>query len=239
MIIEYDGTNFSGWQIQRNSVTIQQILKEKIELILQEKINLLGSGRTDSGVHAFGQVANFQTENKIQISKFLHSLNSLLPKEINIKKMEIVNSNFHSRFDAKKRSYLYFFSTQKSPFYEKYTFYNPNFNQYEIEKLNKISREFLGEKDFTSFAKTKSEIENKNCTIYSIWWKRKKNITIFYIEANRFLHGMVRAIIGTILEVYKYDDFKKKIADILRAKNRIYAGKAVKSKGLFLFKVKY
>jgi tRNA pseudouridine38-40 synthase len=239
LTIEYDGTNFSGWQIQRNSVTIQQILKEKIELILQEKINLLGSGRTDSGVHAFGQVANFQSESNIQISKFLHSLNSLLPNGINIKKMEIANSNFHSRFDAKKRSYLYFFSTQKSPFSEKYILHNPYFNKYEIEKLNKISREFLGEKDFTSFAKTKSEIENKNCTIYSIWWKRKKNITIFYIEANRFLHGMVRAIIGTILEVYNYDDFKEKIADILEAKNRIYAGKAVKSKGLFLFKVKY
>ena len=117
LIIQYDGTNYSGWQFQNNSISIQQVVSESIEKIINEKINLIGSGRTDAGVHAFGQVANFLTSKELNISSFLYSLNSVLPKDIAIKRIELVDEKFHSRFDAKKRTYIYLFSKNKSPFY--------------------------------------------------------------------------------------------------------------------------
>ncbi len=239
LIVQYDGTSFAGWQSQKNAKTVQGVLKEKIELLTKEEINIIGSGRTDAGVHALGQVANFRTEKKLDLFKFSRSLNAVLPKSIAVTGITEADENFHARFDATSRSYLYFFTHKKSPFYDKYSWLNPQIAEYDLDKLNEISKTLLGKRDFTSFAKNKTETKNKVCEVKSIRWRRNKFMTIFYIEANRFLHGMVRAIIGTLLDAYESENPEKFLLDILEAKDRTAASGAAKAKGLFLFKVKY
>ena len=239
LTIQYDGTNYAGWQIQKEERTVQAEISRAIEKILQEEINLIGSGRTDAGVHAFGQVANFRTSREFDIPKFQHSLNSLIPDDISINCIKHVDENFHARFDAVKRSYFYIISHQKTPFYFKYSYNFSPIAGYDINRLNELSSALKGEHDFTSFCRAKSEIENKSCIIQNIHWKQFNSFTYFYVEANRFLHGMVRTLVGTILETYKRELKEENLYNILEAKDRTAAGEAVPAKGLFLFKVRY
>ncbi len=239
LTIQYDGTDFSGWQIQKNAPSVQAEIQNKISMIVNEEIKLTGSGRTDAGVHALGQVANFKTEKELELRKFTHSLNSVLPEAIAISNVEKVNEDFHPRFDAVRRSYLYFFINKKSPFYFKYSVYAPYLFEFSVEKLNEISQMILGERDFTSFSIKKSETENKVCKIYSARWRKEKDFLIFYVEANRFLHGMVRALTGTITNIANKNEPPENILKILKAKNREAAFESFPAKGLFLYKVKY
>jgi tRNA pseudouridine38-40 synthase len=235
--MQYDGTNYRGWQIQQNAPTIQQIITDKIEIISKVKVNLIGSGRTDSGVHALGQVANFKTENEIDTYKFKHSLNSVLPKDISILEMGQIDEVFNARFDARRRCYIYLFSNFKSPFFQKYSYYYHE--TLDCKLLNKLCLSLLGEKDFTSFARKNTETENKVCNVYEARWKETKGLIIFFIEADRFLHGMVRTIIGTLIKALKENQNEKFIEDIFSTKDREFAGEAVPANGLFLYKVKY
>lgn len=239
LILQYDGTNYSGWQFQNNAVTIQQVVSESIEKIIGEKVNLIGSGRTDAGVHALGQVANFLTSKELDINVFFYSLNSVLPKEIGVKKIELVNEKFHSRFDAKKRQYVYLFNKNKSPFYYLYSYNYKILFEYDLIKLNNVSKLILGQKDFSSFCKKNSEVLNKICNVEEISWYRKNDFIIFLISADRFLHGMVRAIIGTLLETAKRNYDEEFLLSIMESKNRETAKESVPAKGLFLFKVRY
>ncbi len=239
LTVQYDGSAFAGWQAQKNAKTVQAVLKEKIELLVKEEINLIGSGRTDTGVHALGQIANFKCGKSLDLRKFTHSLNAVLPRSIAVADAELVGEDFHARFDAKRRSYLYFFSTKKSPFFDKYSWHYPAINGFDTERLNEISKTLLGKRDFTSFAKSKSETKNKVCEIFSVRWRKSGNLVIFYIEANRFLHGMVRTIIGTLLDAYGKNSPDEFLNDVLAARSRTAASDSVKAKGLFLYKVKY
>ncbi len=239
LTIQYDGTNYAGWQMQNNAVTVQQKIIDAIEVIIKEKVNLIGSGRTDTGVHAWGQVANFRTEQELDIYKFRYSLNSILPHDIAVKKMEKVEESFHARFDAKSRSYIYIFSRGKSPFYQKYSYHYPPISKIDLTKMNKLSKVFIGEHDFTSFSKKNSEVEDKTCNVSEIWWRKGKDLSTFYITANRFLHGMVRAVIGTLLFAVEKDLDEKYLLEVLGQKNREEAKESVPAKGLFLFKVRY
>lgn len=237
LTIQYDGTNYAGWQIQRNALTVQQTITDAISRLINRKVNLIGSGRTDTGVHAFGQVANFRVEEIIDAYRFKYSLNSILPSDISIIKIEEVSENFHARYDAKRRIYFYLFSNHKSPFLERYSyFYHSQLNS---ELLNELSKCFIGKKDFSSFAKSGSDTVNKICNVYSIIWKMTAGITIFQIEADRFLHGMVRTIIGTLLLAAKKGYSEKLIESIFEQKDRKASGMSVPAKGLFLYKVKY
>ncbi len=240
IIIQYDGTDYSGWQIQKNAVTVQQILTEKISLILRKKdLTITGSGRTDAGVHSLGQTANFKTDIIKDIGKFMHSLNSILPKDISVNSLEEVPEEFNARFSAKKRSYFYILNFTKSPFYEKYTWYDSRFENIDIEKLNRAAKILKGNNDFTSFSRKDEEKMNKNCEIFEASWRKKGNLVLFYIEANRFLRGMVRAITGTMLKAVNQDEPGKYIKNILEAADRSSADESVPAKGLFLYKVKY
>jgi tRNA pseudouridine38-40 synthase len=235
--IQYDGTNYAGWQIQENGLSIQEVISNSIKQILQADINLIGAGRTDAGVHALGQVANFILSRPLDLSKFKYSLNSVLPKNISISDIELVDENFHSRFSAKKRSYIYLISNQKSPFFERYS--HTYYSELKTEKLNELSSTLIGVKDFTSFCKINSEVENKHCEVYEARWRRQKNLIIFYIEANRFLYGMVKAIVGSLLKAYTSEDGFDYLKNIFSQKDRNAAADAVPPKGLFLYKVKY
>lgn len=237
LIIQYDGTNYSGWQIQKNSKSIQQEITEAIEVLLKDKVNLIGSGRTDSGVHAIGQTANFRTNSEIDIYRFKHSLNSILPADILVSAMDEVDAEFHARFDAKKRTYLYLLTQTRSPFYKNYSYFYPR--KIDLQKLNLLCNLFLGEKDFTSFSKKNAEIENKNCNIYKAYWRQKGEVILFSIQASRYLHGMVRTIVGTLLNAQDQVDPETFIQEIFNSQNREEAFESVPAKGLFLYKVEY
>ncbi len=239
LTIQYDGTNYSGWQSQPSGQTIQDELTKAISQITQSEISLIGSGRTDAGVHALGQVANFKTEKPLNLFRIKHALNSMLPKEIAITSIDEVSTDFHARFDAKKRSYLYLIAKRKSPFYNNYSYQYFDIKKIDVRRLNSLSKVFLGEYNFTSFCKKKTDTENKVCIINEIHWRETKNFFIFKIEANRFLHGMVRTIVGTVLYATVKNKNEKYIEDIIKSENRETAGEAVPAKGLFLFKVKY
>jgi tRNA pseudouridine38-40 synthase len=237
MTIQYDGTAYAGWQIQQNAPTIQEVISNSIKQILQEEINLIGAGRTDSGVHAIGQVANFMSGAELDLQKFHYSLNSVLPRDISISSIEPVEEDFHSRFSAKKRSYIYLISGQKSPFFDRFAY--TYFSDMKTEKLNELSSVFIGEKDFSSFSKNNPDVKNKICEVYEVRWRRQKNLIIFYIEADRFLYGMVRAIVGSMIKANSLDEGIGYLKNIFDQKDRSFAADAVPAKGLFLFKVKY
>ncbi len=237
LLIQYDGTDYAGWQCQENAITIQQKIVEAIRTLTNEDANLIGSGRTDAGVHALSQVANFETEQELDLFKFKYSLNSILPRDISVIDIQKANDEFHSRFDAKKRTYLYLITKNKSPFYDKYAyFYHGVLN---CDKLNSISQAFLGEHDFTSFCKKNSETENKICEIYSVRWKETRGMIFFLVEADRFLHGMVRTIVGTVINAVKNNYDEDYVKNIFESRDRESAGESVLAKGLFLYKVKY
>lgn len=237
LIIQYDGTAYAGWQIQENAVTVQAKVTEALGILTREKINLIGSGRTDTGVHSLGQAANFKTEKVLDIYKFRHSLNALLPQDIAVTEMTEAAEEFHARFDAKKRSYLYFITRDKSPFYNRFSYLYRG--RLEAGRLNELSRPLLGEHDFTSFSRKKSEVNHKRCIIYEAHWKETNGFVIFYIEANRFLHGMVRTITGTLLMAAGNNLGGEHILDVMEKLDRESAGEAAPAKGLFLYKVKY
>ena len=237
--IQYDGTNYAGWQMQTNAISVQQKIVDAIEVIIKEKVNLIGSGRTDAGVHALGQVANFRTEKEIDAYKFSYSLNSILPNDIAIKSVEKVDESFHARFDAKSRSYIYLISKGKLPFYNSYSYHYPQIARIDFKKLNELSNVLIGAYDFTSFSKKNTEIENKFCEVSEIWWKEGKDLSTFHITANRFLHGMVRTIVGTLLNAVEMENGKNYLHNVLEKKNREEAYESVPAKGLFLFKVRY
>lgn len=239
LTIQYDGTNYSGWQIQENAVTVQQKITDSLTVLLKEKVNLIGSGRTDAGVHALGQVANFQTEQELGLFKFSYSLNSILPEDIAIKNIKKVDTDFHARFSAKKRSYIYLLAHKKTPFCKNYSMQYPELNKEQINRLNELACLLKGENDFTSLSRKNAEVENKVCIINNIHWRKSGDFTIFFIEANRFLHGMVKTIVGTLLYAERNKLNEDYIKEVLEKKDREAAAEAVVSKGLFLYKVRY
>lgn len=235
--IQYDGTRYAGWQFQENATSIQEVISNSIKQILQEEINLIGAGRTDAGVHALGQVANFELSKELDLFKFKYSLNSVLPDDISIANIEPVDEKFHARFSAKKRSYIYLISNQKSPFFDHYSY--TLFSDFNQDKLNELSSALIGTQDFTSFCKINTEVQNKICEVYEVRWRKQKNFFIFYIEANRYLYGMVRAIVGSLLKAYSSEEGMNYLKNIFNQKDRNAAADAVPAKGLFLYKVKY
>jgi tRNA pseudouridine38-40 synthase len=235
--IEYDGTSFSGWQVQPKRRTVQKEIENRLAEILRGKSNLIGAGRTDAGVHALAQVANFKTKSKLKIENILKGLNSLLPADIVIKNIKEVNEKFHARFSAKRRIYRYRIYLGRTALLRDFVWeigYRLN-----LDKMKKATRKILGKHDFSSFCVAKSSKENNICKVLKALWRKKGNELVFEIEADRFLHSMVRALVGTLVDVgrgrFSVYDFKK----ILLSKDRKRAGLTAPAKGLYLVKVKY
>ncbi|MBU4047603.1 tRNA pseudouridine(38-40) synthase TruA [bacterium] len=244
LTIEYEGTKYYGWQRQKGLLSIQGILEEKISQITQEKTILNGSGRTDAGVHALGQVANFKTNSSIPWVELPLILNRLLPLDIRIKKAEGVDDNFHARYSAVSKIYHYYvlnsnLNNNYLPIFLRNYVYCV-YKKINLEEMKKASKFLQGKHDFTSFAcSSGSRIRNWKRTIKDINITRKGNIFCFHIEADAFLYKMVRTIVGTLLEVGMGNINYLEIKKILEAKNRKMAGKTVPAKGLFLMKVNY
>jgi len=243
LTIKYEGTKYYGWQRQKNFLSIQKIIEEKVSKMTNEEIKIKGSGRTDAGVHALGQVANFKTNSNIPIQKIPFTLNNLLPDDIRIKRAEEVDDDFHARYSAISKIYHYYiFNSDRDHFYpsfflNKYVYYIHK--NIDILKMKKAGKLVLGEHDFSSFSCSGSGIKNPIRNLKKINIKKNRKIICFQIEANAFLYKMVRGIVGILLEVGQGKIDHHEIKRILEAKNRRESGKIVPAKGLFLMQVKY
>ena len=239
--LSYKGTSYHGWQIQENAVSVQQKVNEALSTVFQREILTVGSGRTDAGVHAAQQFVHFDHPEAIDEDLLLHKLNGIMPKDIAAKSLRPVNVTAHTRFDATLRSYEYKILKKKDPFHiDQAYFFNKTV---DIKEMNEAAKMLLSTEDFQCFSKVKTDVNNFLCTVSQAEWKIVENgdneILIFSVSANRFLRGMVRAIVGTLLEVglgrLSIDDFSK----ILSSQDRKQAGRSVPADGLFLTEVKY
>lgn len=239
LVIEYDGTNYSGWQRQNNKKTIQKTIEKVLEKVLQEKIKLIGSGRTDSGCHAKAQVANFKTNSRLKVRDIQNALNSLLPKDISIVGIKKVPLDFHSQYNVKFKSYRYTVlnSPYRRPFLERYSYFFPY--KLDLKLIKEESRCLIGEYDFKSFQNSDKKEKNSIRKILDLRIRKKGNLLYFDIQANGFLKGMVRNIIGTLLEIGRGRFRRGYLKRILRQKDRRKAGPCVPAKGLCLLKVRY
>ena len=238
LVFSYFGTNYHGWQRQPNSLTIQQIIEEAISTILKQKISLVAAGRTDAGVHATNMYAHFDANINIEIeSKLVSHLNSFLDYSISIKKIIKVVQNAHARFDAISRTYKYKILFFKDPF--KNERYFEIRNDLNFDKIKIASERLLFHNDFKSFSKSRSDVKNYLCDIYKVDWKFKNGRAIFTITANRFLRNMVRAIVGTLIEVGKNKISIDNFNNIIIQRDRKKAGFSVPACGLYLVNVEY
>jgi tRNA pseudouridine38-40 synthase len=240
LLIEYDGTNYLGWQVQPKGPTIQGILEERLGLLTGEKIRLFGSGRTDSGVHAIGQVAHFKTGSSMDTHRMQRALNSLLPPDIVIQKMEEVEESFHARRHSKSKVYEYRILNRnlRSVFHRGYVWHIPQ--KLDFKEMEKATQYLIGELDFSSFRSVGSPTRTTVRKVTRAEWKRgRSGLVRFEIEANGFLKQMVRAIIGTLVEVGKGRMNAVEFRRILESKERSKAGPTAPAHGLFLKEVKY
>jgi len=235
--ISYKGTNYHGWQIQQNAISIQEVVQGKMKQLLGESIEIAGSGRTDTGVHAKQQFFHVDINTEIDCENFMYRLNALLPVDILIISINKVSPKAHARFDATSRSYDYVIVSQKDPFLlkEAYIYHRP----IDLEELNSASKLLVGKHNFESFSKVKTQVNNFICEVYKAHWKQEDQRIIFHIEANRFLRGMVRAIVGTLLMVNEDKIGIDSIKDILLSQDRRKAGRSVPPEGLYLSKIDY
>ena len=236
--ISYNGKNYHGWQRQANSVSVQETIESCFSKLYSNKdIGIIGCGRTDAGVHAKQYFFHVDLENSEDPIVFVFKLNRMLPESIFIKEMKSVESDLHARFAAKKRTYRYFIHPQKDPFKEELSWYFPQ--KIDVDQMNNAANFLLGEKDFCSFAKVHTDVKTTICSVYSAKWHTDANGLYFEISANRFLRNMVRAIVGTLLEVGAGKIHPEEIQTILSAKNRQEAAVSVPAHGLFLWEILY
>lgn len=236
--VSYKGTDFHGWQIQPNAITVQETLEKAFSLILREEIKLTGCGRTDTGVHALQFYAHFDCQTPIPATDtLLFKLNSYLPKSIALQNIFSVADDAHARFDATARTYKYYISKVKTPFCHEESYLYPL--PLDIEAMNQASQKLLDYSDFTSFSKLHTDTKTNICQIYEAFWTETDTQLIFTITANRFLRNMVRAIVGTLLEVGKGKCKLQGFCDIIEAKDRSKAGSSAPPEGLFLHLIGY
>lgn len=242
LTLSYNGTNYNGWQIQENTPnTVQQVLQEKLSMLLKERIELTGCGRTDTGVNAKNYVAHFDShcldliENK---KHWIYKFNTVLPPDVAIQDIQKVRDNAHARFDAKQRVYYYYVSRHKDPFRDAFSWYV--YGELDFELMNKAAQILLEYEDFTSFSKLNTQNKTNICKITkAVWHRSNENEWRFTISADRFLRGMVRAIVGTLVMVGRNKitiaDFRK----IIEAKDRKVAGNNAPANALFLTGISY
>jgi len=236
--LAYNGTNYCGWQNQPNGISVQQKIEEALQTLLRKPLPITGAGRTDAGVHARLMVAHFDWEDEVVDLPFLtERLNCLLPFDISIQKIAPVLPDAHARFDALSRTYKYYIREAKDPF--AYPFYYRITSPLDFEKMNEAAAVLLEYTDFTSFSKLHTDVKTNNCKIMQASWKRDEADWTFTIQANRFLRNMVRAIVGTLLEVGREKLSLDGFQQVVESKNRGKAGTSVPGNALFLTDIEY
>ncbi len=235
----YRGTNYSGWQIQNNALTVQEEIEKALFTLLKQKVDITGSSRTDAGVHAVQQIAHFELEDEIiDCENLVYRMNKLLTHEISVQKIFKVADDYHSRFEAISRKYEYRISRKKNPFQRGISY---EFNgDLDIKLMNNACKTLFKFVDYQCFSKINTDVLTFNCTISEAYWiEESKDLLVFKIKANRFLRGMVRAIVGTLLEVGMGKLSDLDFEEIILSKDRKNAGRAVPAEGLFLMEVNY
>ena len=234
----YDGTAYHGWQIQPHSVSVQEELQKALSTLLRKPMEVVGAGRTDTGVHAHKMVAHFDSESELECSQLVYKLNKLLPRDIAVQQIERVEEDMHARFSAKSRTYHYYVHLDKNPFLRSYSWQvygNPDF-----DLMNRAAAVLMEYTDFTSFSKVNTDTKTNDCTITEAHWDRVgEGQWRFTITANRFLRNMVRAIVGTLMEVGRGRMSIEQLRNVVDAKDRCRAGDSVPGNALFLVEVKY
>ena len=236
--LSYDGTRYHGWQIQPNGDSIQQRLQEALSTLLRQPIEVVGAGRTDTGVHARMMVAHFDFSPLGELEGVSYKLNRLLPPDIAVQEIRQVPDDMHARFSATSRTYHYFIHTHKDPFIYAYSWQVPY--KLDFGKMNEAAQVLLEYKDFTSFSKVNTDTKTNLCDIKEAHWDEEApGQWCFTITANRFLRNMVRAIVGTLVEVGRGKLSIEDVRRIIEAKDRCQAGESVPGKALFLVDIKY
>lgn len=233
----YKGTHYHGWQIQPNAVTVQEKLLHGLQTIVDKSVDLMGAGRTDTGVHATQMYAHFDTENELDVVKIVYKLNAFLPKDIAVQNLYLVHDEAHARFDATSRTYHYFIHQSKQPFLEESSYY---FNQpLDFNLMNEAASLLLNYTDFQCFSKVHTDVNTFNCKITHAQWTQENNQWKFTITADRFLRNMVRAIVGTLINVGLHKLSLTQFTSIIDSKDRSKAGFSVPAHGLYLTQVNY
>ncbi len=235
--LAYKGTNFNGWQYQPDAPSVQETLSKALSLLLKNEIEIVGAGRTDTGVHAKQMFAHFDFDEQIDTSQLIHKLNSFLPNDIVIFNIIQVSQEAHARFDAQKRTYEFHINTFKNPFEEEGSWYYQL--PLNILKMNQACQILFDYNDFECFSKTNTDVRTFNCVIFDANWGNKGDKLIFTITADRFLRNMVRAIVGTMINIGSGKIDLEGFRQIIESKDRNKAGFSVPAHGLYLTKIEY
>lgn len=252
MELSYDGSAFRGWQRQPDAPSVQGTIETALKTLLHEEIQLTGAGRTDTGVHASAYTAHFDAETEFERTQLAYKLNSILPTEIAIKSISPANPDFHARFDAVKREYIYLIHRKKNPFLRNRSYYF-GYPDMDFEAMNRAASLLKGTHDFSAFEKTGADNKTSVCTVFEARWSRLKESGLpfgtaesecwcFRISADRFLRNMVRAIVGSLLEVgrgKRTEENFGKLMDATVANARSLAGESVPAHALYLNKIEY
>ncbi len=238
--LSYNGSAFSGWQIQENANSVQAELQNALSALLKEPIQVVGAGRTDTGVNARNYIAHFDFQGQMPAEPHtVYKLNAILPKQISVHSVYPVSDQMHARFSALSRTYKYYIHTEKDPFCSEFSHFVPS-RKVNIEKMNQACQYFLGEQDFTSLEKVNGGNKTSICNVtYAAWEAVDSDHYVFTVTANRFLRNMVRAMVGSLLEVGSGKREPHWIKEMLAQKNRGAAGHSVPGNALFLVNVEY
>jgi len=239
LTIEFDGTNYHGWQSQKNAITVQDVITEAITKVTGENCQLTGASRTDAGVHALGFVANFRTSSSIPAEKFSFVLNTCLPPDIVVKNSEEVDMSFHARFSAVSKRYRYIFLNSKHPsaLYRNRVFHVPW--RLDVDAMREAALFFKGTHDFSAFRASGASTETSVRTMYDVSLTQKDEMIVFEVEGNGFLYNMVRIMAGTLVDVGLGKIAAERIAVILKNGERNMAGRTAPPQGLYLVCVNY
>jgi tRNA pseudouridine38-40 synthase len=239
LVIEYDGTGYGGWQKQKNAVTVQETLEDALQRITGEKNTVIGAGRTDSGVHALGQVANFHTQSSIPPERFAYALNAVLPPDIRIKASEQVPEDFHARYSATGKKYRYSIHNHvHGTAIDRNTSYHVR-EKLSVKEMEEAASFLIGTHDFKSFCAAGSSVKTTVRTVQQAFFQQEGSRIDFYIEGNGFLYNMVRIIAGTLIEVGKGKRKPGEMSGIIEARDRRMAGPTAPAKALCLLEVMY
>ena len=234
--LAYNGKEYHGWQKQPNAVSVQEVVEKALCTLLQEEIEIVGAGRTDAGVHARQLFAHCDITT-VQEEELVYKLNSLLPRDIVVNGLYRMKPEAHARFDAMSRSYEYHLIQQKDPFAFDMAYLVKR--ELDLRLMNKAAEILLEYEDFKCFSRSRTDVKSYKCKITSAFWEHKNNRLIFYITADRFLRNMVRAILGTLLDVGIGKTEVEKLHDIIESKNRSEAGASAPAHGLYLTQIEY
>ena len=235
--LSYFGKAYHGWQNQPDSITVQEVLEKNLSKVLGSKIDIVGAGRTDAGVHAKQMFAHFDTTKDIDADLLKYKLNSMLPKDVAISEIFQVQEDAHARFDAVSRSYEYHIVQEKDPFEKDLAWFLKH--DLDIGKMNNAAQALYDYSNFKSFSKSRTDVKTYNCRIDHAIWEVKNNKLVFHITADRFLRNMVRAVVGTLLEIGQNKYPVSHIHEVIKSEDRGMAGTSVPAKGLYLTRIMY